>query len=79
MTSKAPVISNDPAHDSRAGGVPAGHQKLQAFLGMPFILEGELLGASSMGNKPGGYTDADVELFGYVAEIGGLLIAADRS
>ena len=79
MTSKAPVVSNDPVNDLRAGGVPLGHMQLQAFLGMPFMLEGELLGASSMANKAGGYTDADVELFGHVAEIGGLLIAEDRS
>ena len=79
MTPKAPGASNDPANDSRAGGVPPGHMELHAFLGMPFMLEGELLGASSMANKPGGYADADVEMFSYVAEIGGLLIAADRS
>ena len=78
MTSKALVVSNDPNNDRRAGGVPLGHMKLQAFLGMPFMLEGELLGASSMANKPGFCGGADVELVGHVAEIGGLLIAADR-
>ena len=79
MTSRAPVVSNDPANDPRSGGVPSGHMTLQAFLGMPFLVDDQLLGALAIANKPGGYTDADVELFGDLAEIGGLLIAADRS
>ena len=78
LTSKAPVLSNDPANDPRSGGVPAGHMQLSCFLGFPFIIDGQLLGAFAMANKPGGYTNADIELLDPLAHIGGLLIAADR-
>ncbi len=72
-------MSNDPTNDPRSGGVPAGHMKLSCFLGIPFIVAGQLLGACAMANKPGGYTDADIEYCAPLAQIGGLLIAADRS
>jgi hypothetical protein len=53
--------------------------KLSCFLGIPFIVDGQLLGACSMANTLGGYTDADIEDCAPLAQIGGLLIAADRS
>ena len=79
MTSKAPVLATDPATDPRSGGVPVGHMKIAAFLGIPFIIDDQLLGACAMANKPGGYREAEIELCRPLAEIGGLLIAADRN
>jgi hypothetical protein len=75
----AEVVYATPTNDPRSGGVPAGHMKLSCFLGIPFIVAGQLLGACAMANKPGGYTDADIEYCAPLAQIGGLLIAADRS
>ena len=37
MTEARPIISNDPANDPRAGGLPQGHPALNAFVGMPFF------------------------------------------
>lgn len=54
------VIANDPAHDPRSGGLPAGHPPLDAFLGMP-IRHGEtLIGMAGLANRRGGYDAATV-------------------
>lgn len=59
--------------------------QLTSFLGIPFIIDGQLLGAAAMANTSqtaaatsGGYTAADIERCNPLAEIGGLLIAANR-
>ena len=78
MTSRAPVIANEPSSAPRSGGVPAGHRQIQTFLGLPFLVDDELVGACAMANKPGGYSDSDVERCRPLCEIGGMLIAAAR-
>ena len=54
-----PLISNDPATDQRAAGIPAGHPALAAFLGIPLFLGDHYLGMAGIANRPGGY---DAEL-----------------
>lgn len=49
------VISNDPASDPRAGGLPPGHPRLDAFLGLPIFADGELVGSAGLSNRPRGY------------------------
>ncbi|NKB69078.1 MAG: GAF domain-containing protein [Candidatus Latescibacteria bacterium] len=78
ITSQKPVLSNDPATDPRAGGVPAGHMKIAAFLGLPFIIDDQLLGACALANRPGGYSENDIELCRPLCQVGGRLIAAQR-
>jgi PAS domain S-box-containing protein len=58
LTSAAVVISNDPANDPRSGGLPAGHPPLRAFLGLPILRAGELIGMAGVANRPGGYGEA---------------------
>jgi len=78
MTERRPVLTNDPPNDPRSGGLPFGHAGLEAFLGLPFIVDGDLVGATSLGDRPGGYSERDVELLTPLCEIGGLLIATHR-
>ena len=52
-----PVISDDPAHDPRAGGLPPGHPPLETFLGLPFHHGDELVGMVGLANREGGYRD----------------------
>lgn len=59
ITTGRPVISNDCQNDPRSGGVPRGHPKLNAFLGLPLKRQGKLLGMLGIANRPGGY-DADI-------------------
>lgn len=78
MTSKRPVLANTPEHDPRSGGVSFGHAQLTAFLGLPFLLESQLVGAVALANRPDGYSETEVELLTPLCEIGGLMIAAYR-
>lgn len=79
MTGRRPVLTNDPPNDPRSGGLPFGHAGLEAFLGLPFLVDGDLVGATSLGDRPGGYSEREIELLTPLCEIGGLLIAADRN
>jgi signal transduction histidine kinase len=53
--------------DPRFGWWPAAHPVLEAFLGVPIVSNGEILGALYLANKAGGFTDADEELVGVLA------------
>ena len=52
---------------------------LEAFLRLSFLVGDNLVGATSLGDHPGGYSEREMELFSTLSEIGGLLIAADRN
>ncbi len=79
MTGRRPVLTNDPPNDPRSGGLPFGHAGLEAFLGLPFLVDEDLVGATSLGDRPGGYSAREVELLAPLCEIGGLLIATHRN
>ena len=79
MTGRRPVLTNDPPNDPRSGGLPFGHAGLEAFLGLPFLVDDDLVGATSLGDRPGGYSEREVELLTPLCEVGGLMIAADRN
>lgn len=79
MTGRRPVLTNDPPNDPRSGGLPFGHAGLEAFLGLPFLVDEDLVGATSLGDRPGGYSDREVELLAPLCDIGALLIATHRN
>ena len=79
MTGRRPVLTNDPPNDPRSGGLPFGHAGLKAFLGLPFLVDDDLVGATSLGDRPGGYSEREVELLAPLCEIAGLLIATHRN
>ena len=57
ITTGEPVISNDPYHDPRRGGLPKDHPALNAFLGLPFYRGGHLIGMVGIANRPNGYDE----------------------
>jgi PAS domain S-box-containing protein len=57
MLNQQTVISNDPANDSRAGGLPPGHPPLNAFMGVPVFYADEMIGFFGIANAPDGYSD----------------------
>ncbi len=61
LSTGKPVISNDPASDSRSGGIPAGHPPLKAFMGIPIKKGKTLLGMIGMANCPDGYDNEIAE------------------
>ena len=79
MTGRRPVLTNDPPNDPRSGGLPFGHAGLEAYLGLPFLVDDDLVGATSLGDRAGGYSEREVELLMPLCEIGGLLIATHRN
>lgn len=53
----SPVISNDPMNDPRSSGLPAGHQVLRSYLGMPLWRGSGIVGLIGLANRPGGYDE----------------------
>ncbi len=72
------LISNDVAHDPRAGGRPEGHPPLNAFAGVPIHSRGKMLGMVGLANRPGGYSeDFLTELAPVLAMVGTVLENSD--
>ncbi len=61
MQNKEAIISNDPYNDPRRGGLPEGHPALNSFLGLPFMLDGQIVGMVGIANRPDGYSDEIVK------------------
>jgi PAS domain S-box-containing protein len=55
------LIANDPANHPEAAGLPPGHTPLTSYLGVPLKHAGKTIGLIGLGNKEGGYTQADQE------------------
>ena len=54
-------FTNDPLTHPDRVGLPSGHPPLTAFLGVPLIHEGRVVGMIAMGNREGGYTHEQQE------------------
>ncbi|MDD2858387.1 MAG: GAF domain-containing protein, partial [Candidatus Nanopelagicales bacterium] len=61
ITDASVVIANDPANDDRRGGLPEGHPAMHAYLGLP-LFSGGLIGMLALANKPGGFSQRDVDM-----------------
>ncbi len=55
------VIANEVAHDTRSGGIPAGHPLIHSFMGVPLYFGGELVGVAGIANRPNGYDEQLVQ------------------
>ncbi len=79
MTSGEPVIANQPSSDPRRGGLPPGHPPLNAFLGAPIKVAGQLVGMIGIANRQGGYDEALIEEIEPLLATYGNLIMARRN
>lgn len=61
LTSRKVVMTNDPKNDPRAGGLPAGHPPLNAFLGVPVYYGNEVVGMYGIANREAGYDQNTVD------------------
>lgn len=74
ILSENPVISNNPAEDPRAGGIPEGHPPLKAFFGIPIHSGGTMVGMIGIANSPGGYEQDTIEyLMPFVRTCSGII------
>ncbi len=62
MTSRAPVLSNDPASGPRSIGLPEGCAAINSFLGVPIFYGNDLVGMYGIANRENGY-DTDMQEF----------------
>ncbi len=79
LTTGQPIISNQPASDSRSCGLPQGHPPLNAFMGIPFYAAGEMLGVVGVANRELGYPQSLVKSLKPFLDTCGNLIQAYRS
>jgi DNA-binding CsgD family transcriptional regulator len=63
IRTELPYISNDPANDPHRGGLPLGHPGLNAFMGVPMMSRGKMIGMIGLANRPGGYTEENLSAF----------------
>lgn len=54
------LISNDPANDPRAGGLPIGHPEMHAYMGVPLKKGDQLVGMIGLANRVAGYDQTQV-------------------
>ncbi|WP_087748079.1 MULTISPECIES: EAL domain-containing protein [unclassified Acidovorax] len=73
------VISNNPAADPRSAGRPQGHPALTTYLGLPIHAAGELVAMVGLANRPGGYSQADVQFLQPLRNTVGQLELARRA
>ena len=71
------VISNDPANDSHRGGLPKGHPPLNHYLGLPLMdKSNSMIGMIGIANKPGGYSEKDVEFIEPILSLSSAFISS---
>jgi signal transduction histidine kinase len=74
-----PFRSADVRSDDRFGGWwPAAHPDLDAFLAVPIVFRGEVVGAFYLANKDGGFTEDDQRLVRDLADHAAVLIEHSR-
>lgn len=56
------LLTNDPPSHPDSIGVPDGHPRLTAFLGVPFVRDGKVVGMIGVANREGGYRSEDQEI-----------------
>lgn len=56
------LLTNDPTSHPDSIGIPEGHPRLTAFLGVPFVRNGKAVGMIGVGNREGGYRIVDQEI-----------------
>jgi signal transduction histidine kinase len=72
----APLRLARVGHHARSWGFPAGHPRMDTFLGVPILVGGEPYGNLYLTEKAGGveFTDADEETVALLAEFAGVAI-----
>lgn len=66
---KAPVIHNDFALEPGRKGFPEGHASVERELVVPIMRGGKVVAILGVGNKPTLYTQEDVDLVSYFADV----------
>ncbi len=69
VSAREPVIHNDYASLPHRKGLPDGHAEVIRELVVPTIREDRVVAILGVGNKPNDYTEQDVDLVSYIADL----------
>ncbi len=74
-----PIAFNCPGNNIQRIGLPEGHPPIKAFLGLPFLYNGRLVGMAGLTNRAGGYDSELVDfLKPYVMTCANIIKACDN-
>ncbi|MEW5908747.1 MAG: PAS domain S-box protein [Thermodesulfobacteriota bacterium] len=76
---KRPVIHNDYASIPHKKGIPEGHPQVIREMVVPVMREGKIMAILGVGNKPTDYTEKDVEIISYLADVAWELVSQKRA
>jgi len=76
---KIPVIHNDYNALTQKQGLPEGHAEVVRELVVPIIRAGKVVAILGVGNKPADYTDKDVEIVSYLADVAWEIVQRKRA
>jgi PAS domain S-box-containing protein len=74
----APVVANCPETDPRSGGLPDGHPRLSAFLGVPIFKGRDAVGLIAVANRAGGYAERELNYLQTMSQATGVLYDSYR-
>ncbi len=74
LENKRSLLTNSPADDSRAMGIPSGHIMIKRFLSAPALVGDELVGQIAVANADDDYTQRDLEVIERLASLYALVI-----
>jgi len=80
VAAERPIVVNDPASDARfyAGVDGTTGYHTRSLLAVPLHADGKVIGALEVLNKPGGFSQSDIELLGLTASYSAAAIQAQR-
>ncbi len=69
IQTRAPIVHNDYASEAGRKGLPEGHAAVIRELVVPILRAGKIVAILGVGNKPTDYTQEDIEIVAYFADI----------
>ncbi len=79
MRQKKPIIHNDFATLENKKGMPAGHAEVIRELIVPIMRGDRVMAIIGVGNKPTPYTDHDIELVSFMADLSWQIVESKQS
>ncbi|MEE4365116.1 MAG: GAF domain-containing protein [Desulfotignum sp.] len=78
LENQTPVLVNDMENDPRTSGTPEGHITIQAFLGVPVMINDRLAGQIALANPAAPYKDIDLTIVKRMATLFAMAIQRRR-
>jgi len=78
LTAKQPLLTNAARNDPRSSGTPEGHIPIDRFLGVPALLNGQLIGMLALANPAHDYGIQDLRVAERLASLYALALQKQR-